>query len=61
MLNHVCVLLVLGVGSVGLNNAVDTVDCTCDAVAGDELAAIPTKSQPDMALIMNSTKAYRSK
>lgn len=39
--HHIRVLLVLGVGSVRLDNAVDTVNCACNTVAGDELGEIP--------------------
>lgn len=43
VLHNICVLLVLGVGSVRLDNAVDTVNCACDTVAGDELGEITIK------------------
>lgn len=41
VLHHICVLLILRIGSVRLDNPVYTVDCACDTVAGDELGEIP--------------------
>lgn len=44
VLHHICVLLVLGVRAVRLDNAVDTVNCACDTLAGDELGEIPIEN-----------------
>lgn len=41
MLHHIRVLLVLVVGAVRLNDAVDTVNGARNAVAGDELGKVP--------------------
>lgn len=41
VLHHVRVLLVLVVGAIGLNDAVDAVNGACNAVAGDEFGQIP--------------------
>jgi hypothetical protein len=41
LLDHICVLLVLVIGAVRLNNALDTVDGAWDAVCGDELGEVP--------------------
>lgn len=42
LLDRVCVLLVLVVWSVGLDDALDTVNGAWDAVGGDEFGEIPT-------------------
>ena len=47
MLHHIRVLLVLVVGSVRLDNPIDSVDRARDAVAGDELGQIPADDQLD--------------
>lgn len=41
LLDHVCVLLVLVVWSVGLDDALDTVNGTRNTVGGDELGEVP--------------------
>lgn len=41
LLDHVCVLLVLVVWSVGLNDALNAIDGARDAVGGDELGKVP--------------------
>jgi hypothetical protein len=43
LLDHVCVLLVLVVWSVCLNDALDAVNGAWDAVCGDELGEVPDK------------------
>lgn len=41
MLHHIRVLLILVVRSVRLNDAIDTIDGACNAVAGDKFGQIP--------------------
>jgi hypothetical protein len=42
LLDRVCVLLVLVVWSIGLDDALDTVNGARDAVGGDELGEVPS-------------------
>jgi hypothetical protein len=44
LLNNVRILLVLVVGTVGLNDALDTVNGAWDTVCGNELGKIPGSS-----------------
>lgn len=44
VLDHIGVLLVLIIGPIGLDDAIDSVDGACNPVTRDELGEVPTKS-----------------